>query len=413
MKVLYFVRLFSGLEKGLMEGQWAPHGVPTITHMIEALDRGDDEVKLVFACKDYGNAWTQDKDMTFTVDGLHSDVTVLAGERVFPKWLGRLRSRLSLVRQMYRLWQMKHAFNPDVIYIDRGNMWAAAWFSRLTSLPVVWRVMGVLPTMRMALGEEGWRAVLARWAYRSPFAAVVCTLDGSGGGPWMDKALKSDVPRHLLLNGMDWDKVGQIESGDMPALKGKTVILFVGRLEDNKGCEGFLEAFTRATHQVNGEMHAVVIGDGSLRQALEHQVADAGLANNVTFTGSVTPATVLNWQRRADIYVSLNNMGNLSNANLEALACGACIVLPSAQPEEGIDIDTNNIVPDDTALRFGPIGDMAKLADTLVHLHTARGERVARARKTADLARTLIPGWQERVTQELNILRTVAQAQTS
>ena len=41
MRLLYVVRLFSGLEDGLCEGVWRPRGVPTIYRMIEALDRSE------------------------------------------------------------------------------------------------------------------------------------------------------------------------------------------------------------------------------------------------------------------------------------------------------------------------------------------------------------------------------------
>ena len=49
MRILYVVRLFSGLEDGLIERAWRPRGVPTIYRMVEALDRSAHDVRFVLA----------------------------------------------------------------------------------------------------------------------------------------------------------------------------------------------------------------------------------------------------------------------------------------------------------------------------------------------------------------------------
>ena len=113
-------------------------------------------------------------------------------------------------------------------------------------------------------------------------------------------------------------------------------------------------------------------------------------------------------QRRADFYVSLNRMGNLSNANLEALASGACMVTPVSQSELEIDVDTDAYIPEDTALRFGAAEDIASLSSAILRLHRHPAERKARGRRAAALARELLPSWDKRVAQELAILERIA-----
>ena len=51
----------------------------------------------------------------------------------------------------------------------------------------------------------------------------------------------------------------------------------------------------------------------------------------------------------ADIYVSTNMYGNLSNANLEALSAGACLVLPTSEPSLPLDTVTDRLIPPGTA----------------------------------------------------------------
>ena len=93
-------------------------------------------------------------------------------------------------------------FKPDLIYVDHANFLSAAIFSRLLHTPVVYRLMGVYPAMRAALSSRRLSQRVLRWAYRSPFALVICTQDGSGVEPWLDQALHHGIRRAVLLNGV-------------------------------------------------------------------------------------------------------------------------------------------------------------------------------------------------------------------
>lgn len=409
MRIVMFLRLFSGLEAGLRDRVWQPRGVPTIAKLIEELDRGPNELKLVFACHDHAGTWACGQDQSFAVDGLNTPVNILAGEARFPKIFGRLRSRLVILRQFLQVWSISRAHNADLVYIDRGNMWVASWMARLTKFPVVWRVMGVLPAMHQALVQTGWRSLLMRFGFRAPYAQTICTLDGSGGGNWMKRTVHLANQTHVMLNGIDWVRVDELEAMSLPSAEGKTMVLFVGRLENNKGCDVFLQAFAKAASAHPGQLHAVVVGDGSERQNLQSFVeGDENLAEAVTFTGAVAAQDVLRWQKRADIYVSLNRMGNLSNANLEALACGTCLVIPSSRPDEHVDEDTDTFLPHDVALRYGHVDDTNGLVEAILALHTNPVERATRAQKTKAFAEQNIPSWEKRVREELDILEAVA-----
>lgn len=408
MRILYFVRLFSGLEDGLKNGKWEPKGVPTIAKMIETLDNSEHELELIFACKDYGTNWNETVDRSFQIDGLNTAVTVLAGECVFPAWLGRLRSRFSIMRQTLKMWSINRRFKADIIYIDRGNLWTAAWTARLGNTPVVWRVMGVLAQMRDALDGKDWRSILLRWGFRSPFKAAICTLDGSGGGPWMEKALNQKTERHLLINGVDRESKPSLDVNVDSTNIGKTVVLFVGRLEDNKCCGEFMEAFLAANRQASGAIHAVFVGGGSLMKKLQEMAEHAEQTDSVTFTGAIRHNLVLDWQRRADIYVSLNRVGNLSNANLEALAAGACMVIPASDPQTGIDVDTDNLVSVGAALRFGPLHDVEKLTEAILELHNSPEKRENYSRRARAVSAEVLPEWSMRIKQEIETLERIA-----
>ncbi len=409
MRLLYVVRLFSGLEEGLLDGVWRPRGVPTIYRMIEALDRSDHDVRFVFTCKDHGSKWRHRGNLTFPVDGLRNPVTVLAGGNTLPRFLGRARGYLREARQAWPIWSMRREFRPDVIYFDRVNVFQAALASRYSDTPVVWRVMGVPPPMHAVLDSTDPVSRITRWAYRSPFAKVICSRDGSGGEAWMKRALAPSTPREMMINGADAQPETTLEpdiAAKLPAAL--TLVLFVARLVENKGCMTFMDGFLDALAQEPEGLHAVIAGDGPFAEPMRAAAARRGVADHVTFLGQVRHDQIAALQRRCHIYVSLNPMGNLTNANLEAMRCGACMIIPAAQPDSGTDMDTAALVPESAVMRVASSEDRTGLTDALVHLRRTPDERHVRATRTRELAEQLLPNWQERISGEVAMLEQIS-----
>lgn len=75
----------------------------------------------------------------------------------------------------------------------------------------------------------------------------------------------------------------------------------------------------------------VVANDGSLRAALEQQVAASGLAERVSFVGRLDPAEQARWYARARWYLSLPTTDSVAVSVLEAMAHG-CIPILSDLP---------------------------------------------------------------------------------
>ncbi len=81
-----------------------------------------------------------------------------------------------------------------------------------------------------------------------------------------------------------------------PAIERRPIVLFVGRLVENKGCQYLISAMADVAKEV-AEAELVVIGDGRLRKQLEAQ-ANAMLGR-VKFLGTQEPACVREWMNRA------------------------------------------------------------------------------------------------------------------
>lgn len=409
MKVLFVVRPYSGLEKSLISSIWSPAGVPAIYKMLEALAKRPHRILAVFTCKDYERNLCGCHDETVHLRGLGIKVEVLAGKRVVPHAPAFFSGYLRELRQAFRIYHLFREFKPDLLYFDRANFLPASLFARWCKRPVVLRLMGVgTPFMRNLIHSRGFTDWFSRWAFRSPFASVICTQDGSGVEKWMEEALCKGVRSHLLLNGADSEPLGGFEHPSLSKVpRHGTVVLFVGRLEELKGCREFMRGFLIAWKEEPVGIHALVVGTGSLLGSLREMVSLEGANDSVTFTGELPHEQIAFAHIKSHIYVSLNRGGNLSNANLEAMKAGLCMILPRSCPETGVDTVTDQILPIEAGYRIPHVSDAPSLAKAILHLHRNPAERRARAHRTAAIARQSIPTWKERVETELTLLQGV------
>lgn len=408
MKVLYVARLFSGLETSLLNRRWQPTGVPTIYKMIEALDQEARPLELLLVKLFGHSAWDKSEDTSFTLDGLQARVSVLAGTEAIPAFAGHLRGIASHVRHLWKILAACRRFRPDVVYIDHGNVWAAGLLARLLRQPVLFRVMGVYPAMRHALNGFRPAHILLRWCYRAPYAAVICTQDGSGIEPWLAQALRPDVPCYSMINGADLPQAGILPEALAGLPPNRKVVLFLGKIEDTKGCDEFLAAFLKARAESPGLLHAVMIGTGSRLAALRSQAAEADAGQEITFIERLPHDQVMAALQRADIYVSLNRFGNMSNANLEAMRSGCCMVFPAAQPKTAVDLVTDRLIPADAVWRIPATSDVPALAAALQILARDDQRRSAMRQAVKAAADRFLTDWNTRIRREMDILRAVA-----
>jgi len=412
MRLLYISRLFSGLADTVRDLRWQPRGVPTVYRLLEGLDQTGHDIRVVFTVKDDAVGWTERSTTSFNIDGFGREITVVPQPGALPAGIGRARGYLREIAQQREIRRLFAETSPDLVYCDRVNVYQAALLARRTSVPVVWRVMGVPPAMHTMLEARGPVPAITRWAYRSPFAMVICSRDGSGGEPWMERALAPETPRRMMINGVDLDDDQPLprnleERFAEPATK----ILFVSRLVEDKGCLEFIDAINQAMNSAPGRFLAFIAGDGPYRSQMEEKACAAGHGDRFHFLGQLPHDQILCLQRHCDVYVSLNRMCNLTNANLEAMRTGVCMIIPSSPGIRGIDVDTDSLMPPNTIWRIANAGDVAGLRDALIELDANPEERERRARDTAARAGTFIPSWDSRIGEEIALLEQLAAAE--
>jgi len=119
-------------------------------------------------------------------------------------------------------------------------------------------------------------------------------------------AVSKFIERKLLEQGFPRDKIvvhyigvdTEIFKPD-PAVPRESVVLFVGRLVENKGCEYLIRAMRRVQAAMP-QVELVVIGDGPLRPALERLAGET--LGRYRFLGSQSPEGVRSWMNRARVF---------------------------------------------------------------------------------------------------------------
>jgi glycosyltransferase involved in cell wall biosynthesis len=119
----------------------------------------------------------------------------------------------------------------------------------------------------------------------------------------------SSVPRQDALDGL---QLGP----------GERLVLFAGRLSEEKGALRYLDIVARMRDQ-RGLVFAM-IGDGPMRRQVEERAAELGLAHRVRLLGFVPDARP--FLRRADAVVIPSDIDGLPLVSLEALALGTPVV---------------------------------------------------------------------------------------
>ena len=408
-RVLFLARLFGGLKRGLATGQWEPRGVPTIYRLLEGLARDPDvDLLTVFADKEPDTRFTRRVRQTIAPIG---DTLILPWRGVTGGRMRRLELALTEVEHTARILAVARAFKPDVIYATYANIHAAALLAR-AGHKVVLRLMGLVPHHRRI--AEG-RAPLFRWEMHAPFAEVMSTEEGSDPSVVLPKLVASGTPWRVRLNGCDFaDAPGEQVTAARDAINGgkRPIVLFLARLEPQKGCMEFVKAVLALLQRMPDCADAVIVGDGPLRAGMEALVQESGQTARVQFIGSQTHAEVGRWLAAADIYVSVNLYGNLSNANMEALSAGACIMLPSSDPQLPLDTATDRLIPADVAKRYDRNALPASLTDALAALLKTPAEIARRRAAAAALKGKLVKSWDEVIAGDIAQLKAIATAES-
>jgi glycosyltransferase involved in cell wall biosynthesis len=108
-------------------------------------------------------------------------------------------------------------------------------------------------------------------------------------------------------------------------LKTDKVIIFVGRIEKDKGIYELLSAFSILKSKCHN-LHLILLGN-CVESDLQREISSlTALKNKIHVIGEQPHREVFNWLKSADLFVLPSYHEGLPNAILEAMSCGLPVV---------------------------------------------------------------------------------------
>lgn len=181
----------------------------------------------------------------------------------------------------------------------------------------------------------------------------------------------------VIPNGVDVKRFSNAPPTDLSKFgipSHSKILLFVGRLDPQKGLEVLIAAWSRIVDEFP-EWRLVIAGRGPSQNELMELVKDCEITGNVHLVGFVDEPAGL--YRAADFFVLPSLWEGMPNAVLEAMAAGLPIV---ATDVEGID----ELVQPERNGMVVPVGDGDSLADALKSMMNDEARRTAMG-KTSQL----------------------------
>ncbi len=167
--------------------------------------------------------------------------------------------------------------------------------------------------------------------------------------------------------------------GDLDALRetfaesDERIVLYVGRLDKEKGIQYLVEAVSRVM-TVHPKTKLVIAGKGVLQEAIQKHAHNVGVGDRVLFVGYVTGSVLSGLYRRADVLVVPSTYEPFGLVALEGMVCGAPLVASTAG-------GLGDIVEHEQTGLSVPPADVGALAEAITRLlsDTSLAERLSDA----------------------------------
>lgn len=250
------------------------------------------------------------------------------------KFRNNLRVSVPLDREVRRVLR---EFNPDVVHVHTQLTLGLAVLRAATAMgiPVV-ATNHVMPDniiQNVKLLSSLSRPIGYIWTeygnllYRGARAIVMPT----GSALSLFNLDRIEAPVMAISNGIDLkrfvpEKAPKSLYDKFEIPKDKTIISYLGRLDNEKHIDVVLAAYAHLRSQGYENTHLMLVGAGNADKTLRRLVTSLEIDDSVTFTGLVSDEDWPLLHRITDIYTMPSPNELQSIATLEAMACGKPIV---------------------------------------------------------------------------------------
>lgn len=268
-------------------------------------------------------------------DRYEVDVVVLCdfGNGFARQWLARDDVRVEYLRHyprmVFQVWEIVRLCRARQYDLVHTWLWLANWIgvagARLGGVPRVITSVRSLSVHNRKLGYGRWWHPIAD-ALGSRAADVVTVNAEALARNYARWALRRRARIDVVHNGLDpshflvdrrASRQRLLDAIGAPAAA--VLIGTVGRLSPEKN-QGLFLRMLRQAHRQRPDIRGVVIGDGTMQQALEREADEMGLRGVVTFLGQRTDPVSL--MAGLDVFVMPSLIEGFPNALLEAVFLG-------------------------------------------------------------------------------------------
>lgn len=232
-------------------------------------------------------------------------------------------------------WLWDHVGDYDLVHthaVFSIPNWPAYWSCQRQGIPYVVSPHGMLQPW--TLSYKAWKKKFFYRLLEKPALDRCCgvhALTRSEAEGLHNLGL--NVPLFLLPNGIHRQEFEVLPDAHLfyevfPHTQGRTLILFLGRIDPKKGLDLLVPAFAQALKQYP-ESHLVIAGPDNIgyQPSVEEYIRLAGCGEAVTFTGMLAGDLKLSALAAADIFVAPSYSEGFSMSVLEGMAAGLpCVI---------------------------------------------------------------------------------------
>ena len=272
-------------------------------------------------------------------DGPGARLSVPLGERIERDGSGvfhfRKQTEFYKVSLPFRAWLRRHVRDYHLVHIHALFSFTsscAAHVARRAGVPYVIRPLGVLNRW----GMENRRRLLKALSFRfleQPILRHAAAMHYTARAEQAEAELcGATAPAAVIPLGLELAEFAVLPSPELflrrcPQAVGRTVVLFLSRMDPKKGLDLLLPAFAQVK-QRHPQALLVIAGSGreDYVRSLQQEATRLGLADDVVWPGFLAGADKLSALSAASVFVLPSYSENFGIALVEALAAGvACL----------------------------------------------------------------------------------------
>ncbi|MGA2284810.1 MAG: glycosyltransferase family 4 protein [Dehalococcoidia bacterium] len=300
----------------------------------------------------------------------------------------------------------------DLVYgYEVHGVLAARLLRRRWKLPAVSRFQGTVMYPALDNAFLRYRRFEEVLALRAPADLYIMTNDGTRGDEVLARLNPGSQERvRFWRNGLDMDNLKPATPRQTAAARealgiggDRFMLMTACVLLPWKRVDRAVRALPAIRRRLPKAL-LVILGDGEERMHLEALARELRVADAVRFEGAVPQADVRSYLWAADVFLSLNDLSNVGNPLLEAMACGKPIVTI----DNGA---TSELIRDGETGLLLPSGEPQRVAEAVLRLATEKNLRRRIAKGARGYATANFWTWEQRMTAELeDVERLVASA---